>query len=140
MKFLTQTLDQVPEVINGSWQDVIDASAEFKNGIVKVEKYERAKEISLQMIRWWKGVLLPALSKETGNSISWWETMIKLNVNPDYFKPFVVTVNGMAVTVLPSIANMPLKQALALVEGSVEWLHDNGFLWVTLPASELRTT
>lgn len=137
--------DELPQVVNGSWSDIQHEAAKYRTSVVTVEKYSRAKTISLQMIRWFKGVLLPALSEDTGDSIAKWETMLKLNVDPDYFKPFVVTVNGMAVTILPSIKDMPMIHACELVESSVAHLHDkkiygDRFLWVSLPDELKRKT
>ncbi len=135
--------DERPTVVNGSWTEILHEAAKHGTAVVTVEKYSRAKTISNQMTRWFKGVLLPALADDTGDSIAKWETMLKLNVDPDYFKPFVVEVNGMAVTILPSIKDMPMKRAIALVDGSVAHLHDktiygDKFLWVTLPDPKLR--
>ena len=142
MQFITtsESEDQKPDVVGATWTDILHEAAKYKVAKVEVSEYSRAKEISYQMIKWFKGILLPALEKDNGDSVMKWEARLKLNVLPDYFKPYVVEVGGMAVTILPSIANMPMKQACQLVEGSVEWLHDNGFTWVTLPDPELRKT
>lgn len=139
-QFLTQRDEGEVCVVNGSWPEIMAEAGQYEKSIVEVRKYERAKEISLQMIRWWKGVLLPALSKDTGDSLSHWETRLKLAVDPEYFKPFVVVVNGLAVTILPSIANMPMKKAIELVDGSVTYLHEQGFMWVQPPDITLRVT
>jgi hypothetical protein len=125
-------------VLDGTWKDIYEKAGSFKHAKVEVSEWSKAKEISYQMIKWWKGVLLPALEKDTGDTQAKWECRLKLNVDPDYFKPYVVEVQGMAVTILPSIASMPMKRACQLIDGSVEWLQDNGFTWVTGPDPELR--
>ena len=71
--------------------------------------------------------------------------MLKLNVDPEYFKPFPVTVHGMHLTILPSIKDMPMKKSIELIEGAVAHLHDkkiygDEFLWVCLPDPEKRKT
>jgi hypothetical protein len=120
------------------WPAVKSAAGQHQRSIITVEEYNRAKIISNQMIRWWKGVLLPALEADTGDHVSIWETRLKLNVDVDYFKPFPVTVQGMAVTIVPSVAGMPMKRAIKLVDGSVAYLHEQGFMWATLPDPTLR--
>lgn len=136
MNFYTQ---QTPEGPAGDW-DLIQAEAnKHLKAKITVEEYNHAKEISLNMIRWWKGVLLPALSRDTGDSLAHWETRLKLAVMPEFFKPYAVVVNGMAVNCLPSIANMPMCRAIELVDGSVTYLHEQEFAWVQPPDPELRT-
>jgi len=97
-----------------------------------------ARQISLQQIRFWKGVLLPALAKDTGNSVAWWENKLKLEVMPDDFQPKTVNVDGYVFYYLPSVNVLSIKKTNQLIEGSVEYLRNNGFTWVQLPDSELR--
>ena len=122
--------------------------AKHKMAKVEVSEYKEAEEISYQMIKWFKGILLPSLAEFTGDTVTYWEATLKMNVMPDYFKPETITVKvgniDMAFNVPRSIANMPMKRAIELVDGSVGWLHKEEhkglFLWVTLPDPELRTT
>jgi hypothetical protein len=95
--------------------------------------------ITHQQIKWWKGVLLPALSKNTGDSIECWETRLKLSVMPDEFKPETVLVGNTEYTRIPSITKLGIKKMNELIEGSVEKCWDWGLSWVTLPDSELRS-
>ncbi len=88
--------------------------------------------------RWWKGVLLPALAKDTGDTITHWETRLKLAVLPDDFQPESVTVRKQTMVFIPSITKLSKKKMNLLIEGSVAQCHEWGFLWVTLPDSELR--
>jgi hypothetical protein len=94
--------------------------------------------ISYQQIRWFKGVLLPALSKDSGDSISWWETTLKLAVMPDEFAPKVVDIKGTKYSMIPSITKLSVKKMNQLIEGSVAYCHEIGLTWVVLPDVELR--
>lgn len=94
--------------------------------------------ISLQQIRWWKGVLLPALSKETGDSVEYWETKLKLEVMPDEFVPFYISMGKQVFPVVPSITKLSIKKMNELIEGSVAKCHEYDMIWVTLPSSDLR--
>ncbi len=87
---------------------------------------------------WWKGILLPELQKETGESISAWETRLKLAVLPDDFALEYVTVNNRPYATIPSITKLGKKKMTLLIEGAVSQLHEWGFTWVTLPDDNLR--
>ena len=113
-------------------------------GEVEVTGVSLIKGISLRQIRWWKGILLPALSKSNGDTIAQWEATLKLNVMPDEFKIEAIIVSGMAVNYIPSITKLSIIKTIELVEGSVAWLHDgtihgDSYLWVELPDSAKRT-
>ena len=91
-----------------------------------------------QQRRWWKGVLLPALAKDTGDSIAYWETKLKLAVMPDKFQPQYHAFGKQVFPVLPSITILSKKGMNILIEGSVDKCREWGFVWVTLPDKELR--
>ncbi len=105
-------------------------------GIVQI--LSSAEYISYQQIKYWKGVLLPALSKDTGDSIEWWETRLKLDVMPDEFQPFYVPMGKQVFPVVPSITKLSMKKMNQMIEGAVAKCHEYGFLWVTLPDKDLR--
>lgn len=115
-----------------------------KNGfIVEVREYDRDEELSNQQIRWFKGVLLPSLSKDTGDSKQWWEARLKLMVMPDDFVPIEVSTGENVYHFIPSISNLSVKKMNEFIEGCVAHLRDeeiygDRFLWVTLPDSALR--
>jgi len=96
------------------------------------------KYISYQQIRWFKGVLLPALAKDSGDSVEYWETLLKTSVMPDEFAPFYVPMGKQVFPVIPSINKLSIKKMNQLIEGSVAKCHELGLTWVTLPDSELR--
>lgn len=96
--------------------------------------------LGLQQIRWWKGVLLPALAKDTGDSIEQWETRIKLAVMPDDFKPEIYEIQGQLCARIPSITTLGKRKMNQMIEGAVAYCRDEcGLLWVTLPDPELRS-
>jgi len=103
-----------------------------------------AKLLSYRQVKWWKGILLPALSKQTGDTVLWWENRLKTLVMPDDFQPTIYEVNGKPHAVLPSISSLSMKKMNLLVEGTVEHLHDpkiygDQFTWVTLPDETKRS-
>ena len=109
-----------------------------KGFIVEVREYDPDKELSNRQIRWWKGILLPALSKDNGFTESKWEAILKLAVMPDEFKPVTVQVGQNEYTFIPSITKLSTKKMSRLMVESVHDLHDWGFAWVTEPDPSLR--
>ncbi len=145
MIFIGHTINTEPAIELAEWEQVYAECAKHRRFSVEVESYTEERQISLQQIRWWKGVLLPALSKDNGDSVSQWETTLKLNVMPEEFEIETVKVHGIAVNYIPSITKLNIKKTNILVEGSVAWLHDaeihgDRYTWVTLPDRELRRT
>jgi hypothetical protein len=118
------------------WAVIKQAACKIKNCIVVLMSQD--EYLSYRQIRYWKGVLLPALAKDTGDSVSYWETRLKLLVLPDEFQPEKIEYKGKELIYLPSIKKLSTKKMNQLIEGSVEKLHSWGFTWVTLPNSELR--
>ncbi len=105
--------------------------------------------ITNQQVRWFKGVLLRALAKDTGDSVGYWETKLKLAVLPDDFQPYYVPIGKQVFPVIPSITILSKRKMNLLIKGSVKHLREgvdekgnslygNHFSWVTLPAKELR--
>ena len=99
--------------------------------------------ITMRQIKWLKGILLPALSKDTGDSVAVWEARLKRNVMPDDFPPAVVQDGQNVYITLPSITILGKKKMGEFIEGSVSHLRDESiygdkFLWVTLPDENLR--
>ena len=101
--------------------------------------------------RWFKGVLLPALAEDTGDSVGYWETKLKLADLPDDFQPFYVPMGKQIFPVIPSITILGKRKMNLLIEGSVKHLREgvdekgnslygDKFQWVTLPDPELRRT
>ena len=127
----------------GNWKAIQTEAAKHHRAKITVENYSEAKEWSEQQRKWWKGVLLPALAKDTGDSLASWETRLKLAVLPDDFQPEVACIDGIDYTYIPSIAGLSIKKMNLMVEGSVAHLRDENiygdhFHWVTLPDKELR--
>ena len=127
-------IDDKP-LFNGKLDDLLDECV--PGGALK---YLSPKDyISNQQIRWFKGCLLPALSKDSGDTIDWWETTLKLAVLPDEFAPETITVKGKEYCRIPSITKLSVKKMNILIEGSVAYCHEIGMMWVTLPDSKLRS-
>ena len=84
--------------------------------------------ITGQQIAWWKGILLPALAKDSGNSVGYWETKLKTEVLPDEFAPYYVPLGRQVFPIIPSITILSKKKMNILIEGSVEKCHEWGFL------------
>ena len=109
-------------------------------GAFKFKALSAAEYWSDQQRKFWKGILLPALSKDTGDSIAWWEAELKTKVMPDDFKPIFVDIDGETFATIPSITTLSKKKMNQMVEGSVAYCRDEcGLQWVTLPDSSLRT-
>jgi hypothetical protein len=111
--------------------------AELKAGGA-LEVLSPAEYLTGQQVRWWKGVLLPSLAKETGESVSIWETRLKLAVLPDDFKAEYVSVDGRPYATIPSITRLGKRKMAQLIDGAVAQCHEWGFSWVTLPDNELK--
>jgi len=94
--------------------------------------------ISNQQIAWWKGILLPALAKDSGDSVGYWETKLKLAVLPDEFAAYYVPMGKQIFPIIPSITILSKKKMNVLIKGSVDKCHDWGFVWVTEPDKEKR--
>ncbi|MFA5382240.1 MAG: hypothetical protein WC356_03675 [Candidatus Micrarchaeia archaeon] len=131
------------------WKSIYKACETFHRFKIEISDASEFAEISYQQIRWWKGVLLPALAKDTGDCEHVWETRLKLAVLPDEFQPEIVTVQGTSYTFIPSITTLSMKKLNTLITGSVDKLHewgDNGedeenrFAWVELPDAAKRKT
>lgn len=141
--FITRTIDGQAAVDDSTWEDVHAEAATHHRSRVSVEGYSEDKEWSEQQRKWWKGVLLPALAEDTGDSIAYWENKLKLSVMPEDFQPITIIVDGSLFTYLPSITTLGIKKMNLMVEGSVAHLRDESvygdkFHWVTLPDKTLR--
>jgi hypothetical protein len=133
--FLTERIDSVAV---GDWPGIQKQAAMYRRARITVERYSEAKEWTEQQRRWWKGVLLPALAEDSGESKAYWESYLKLSVMPDAFPIETSIINGREFKSLPSVNTLSCKKMNELIEGSVAECHNRGFAWVTLPDRELR--
>lgn len=97
-----------------------------------------AEFITNRQVAWFKGVLLPALAQDSGDTVTYWETKLKLAVLPDDFQPEYHSFGKQVMPIIPSINKLGKKKMNLMIEGSVEKCHEWGFTWVTLPDPELR--
>jgi len=143
--YITRTIEGHAAVEDAKWQDILDEAASHRRSKVSVESYSEDAEWSDQQRKWWKGILLPSLAADTGDSVEYWESVLKLAVMPDEFQFITVKVDGSELTYLPSITILGQTKMNAMVKGSVAHLHEEKiyhgkFLWVTEPIRELRKT
>ncbi len=151
--FITRTVDGLAAVDDATWEKIQAEAATHRRSRVIVESYSEDAEWSDQQRKWWKGVLLPALAKDTGDSEAYWEAVLKLVVMPDEFQFITVVVDGTKFTYLPSITELGIGKMNLMIKGSVAHLRDETiygtklvdgkevpvFDWVTEPRKELRT-
>ncbi len=143
-KFIAHKINGEVCLLDHPWTAVQDEAAKHTRCQITVEDYSTAKEHSDGQRKWWKGILLPALSKSNGDTVDVWETRLKLAVLPDDFQPVTIVVNDKEYTYIPSISGLSMKKMNLLIEGSVahlrnEKIYGNHFMWVTLPDSELKS-
>ncbi len=142
--FITRTIDGLAAVEDATWRQIEAEAATHRRSRIIVESFSEDAEWSEHQRAWWKGILLPALAADTGDSVEYWEAVLKLAVMPDEFKFITVTVDGSDFTYLPSITILGMKKMNLMIKGSVSHLRDekiyhDKFLWVTEPRKELRT-
>lgn len=136
--FITHQVDGQAAVVNAKWRDIQAEAAKHRRSRIIVEGYSEEREWSDGQRKWFKGILLPALAQDTGDSKLYWENRLKLAVMPDEFQPLKTKINGKTYWYLPSITILSMTKMNDFIEGSVEKCHEWGFLWVTLPDKELR--
>ena len=146
--------NRVISVIDGvsTWEhDVIPWIADMGPGEA-LERLDARTFITRRQRAWFKGVLLPALSKHSGDSVDWWETRLKTMVMPEEFNCRYVAVGKEVWRIVPSIRDLSMTKMNKLIQGSVYHLHDrdlegqpiakpiyNGeYDWVTEPDSNKR--
>ena len=151
--FITRTVDGLAAVDDATWEKIQAEAATHRRSKVVVESYSEDAEWSDQQRKWWKGILLPGLADFTGDSVAYWEAVLKLAVMPDEFRFITVIVDGTQFTYLPSITELGMKKMNQMVKGAVAHLRDEKiygtklvdgkevpvFDWVTEPRKELRT-
>ncbi len=67
--------------------------------------------ISNQQTRWFKGVLLPALATDSGNTVGYWELKLKRAVLPEEFPLEVVSVEDVTTISTPSINSLSINNS-----------------------------
>ena len=123
---------------------IIAEAGKFKRAAIIVTSISDVLPITKAQIAWFKGILLPGLAAN-GDSVGYWEDLLKLKVMPDQFAPMTVrTENGEFPDTIPSITILSKAEMNELIVGSVAHLHNEDiygdtYLWVSLPAKELRT-
>ena len=131
---------QVKDMVNGvpTFEKPLDKILATLSRGGAIKTLSPVEYITHQQIAWFKGILLPALAKDSGDSVAYWETKLKLAVLPDDFQPFYVPMGKQIFPVIPSITILSKKKMNLLIKGSVDTCHDWGFDWITEPDKELR--
>ncbi len=129
---------------DGTFADIHEEASKFKRAAIIVERADGLKCWTPQQRAWWKGILLPQLAENTGDSMGYWENELKLGVMPDEFHLMSSHIDGRNHRHVPSILILNRKQMREMIEGSVAYLRDEKrygtqFDWVTLPDEELRS-
>ena len=135
-----------------TWEhDVLPWIADMGPG-ESLKKLTANETITAGQRAWFKGILLPALSKHSGDSVDYWETRLKTQVMPEEFNCRYVAVGKEVWRIVPSISDLCMTKMNKLIEGSVFHLHDKDlegqpvkkpiykgeYDWVTLPDPEKR--
>ena len=131
-------IHEVMEIIDGQpcfEQPLADILAELSEGGA-LQTLTASECITARQRRWWKGVLLPALNKDNGESKRWWEIKLIEAIFPEDVE--YVAFNNRMFPVAPSISSFGKKKMTDLIEECVPQLHEWGFMWVTYPDPELR--
>ena len=105
---------------------------------ITVEAWSETKEKTYQQCRWWHGVLLAGLARQTGYTKDEWARELKKRIIPDEFKEVRDIETGEVFTKTPSVRDLSCKKMNQLIEGSVAYLQSIGFTQITLPNSDLR--
>ena len=147
--FTTAHIDDQLAVNNATFGDILDEARKYAYATITVENASGLGPITYAQIKWIKGILLAGLTAN-GDSVGYWEDILKLKVMPDKFARITTQTENAEITHLPSIAILTKAEAGEFITGSVAYLRDeqqvlkgkrfgDTFHWVTLPAPELRS-
>ena len=130
-------------VRDATFGDILDEARKYAHAAITVENASGLGPITYAQIKWLKGILLAGLSAN-GDSVGYWEDKLKLAVMPDQFAPIITKTENGEFEHLPSIKILNKSEMGEFIVGSVAHLHNeelygDEFLWVTLPAPELRS-
>ena len=143
-QFITTYIDDQLAIRNATFAEVLDEARKYAHAVITVENASGVSPITYAQIKWFKGILLAKLAEDTGESIGYWEDLLKLNVMPDKFAwTSTKTPNG-EFEHLPSITILNKSEMGEMIVGCVAHLRDETkygtkFHWVTLPDPELRS-
>lgn len=150
--FTTRRFEETGEVavIGAKQAEIIAEAGKYKHAAIIVENLSGLGPITNAQKRWIKGILLAQLVIATGESIGYWEDILKLKVMPDKFAPVTTKTENAEIIHLPSITILTKAEAGEFIVGSVAYLRDeqqelkgkrfgDTFHWVMLPDPELRS-
>jgi hypothetical protein len=142
--FTTKHVGDEVGIRNARWGDIKTEASKYSEAVITVENASGVGPITYAQIKWIKGILLTQLSSITGESMSYWEDILKLKVMPDKFALVTTKTENAEITHLPSITILTKAEAGEFIVGSVAHLRDESvygqtFNWVLLPDPELRS-
>ena len=144
--FTTKLFQETGEVaiVDATQAEIIAEAGKYDHAAITVENASGLERWTPQQRQWWKGILLPGLAKDTGDSVGYWETKLKLAVMPDEFHIVCSHIDGCDHRHIPSILILNRKEMREMIEGAVAHLRDetiygDKFQWVMLPDPELRS-
>jgi hypothetical protein len=129
-EFYGETLDGQPAC---RWNDIQASAAKHRRFTVRVEKYDRQKEISLQQMRYLHGVVFPAVARAMCCSL--WEAEYQCKVYPG--EQWLTQRMGQTLLVL-SKTTLNVQQTNAWIENIHDWAQKCGF-FVPPPDKDWRT-
>ena len=133
--FITKTIDgMVTSKVPDLYEKIKEEAAKHRRSKITVENWSEGKELSEGQRKFWKGILLPALSKDNGDSVLTWENKLKKEVMPEDFTTITEVIDGETFKYLPSITTLGMTKMNFLIVESVAYLRDECHLdWVLLP-------
>ena len=142
--FTTKRIEGEVAVQGATQAEIMAEAGQYSRAAITVERADGLKCWTPQQRHWWKGILLPQLSKHTGDSVGYWEDLLKLKVMPDEFAPVITKTENGEFEHLPSITILNRNQMREKIEGAVAQMRDETiycykFHWVILPDPELRS-
>jgi len=142
--FIAKRVNEQAAIQEGrTWRDMHAEASRYEMALITVESLSTLKEWSDYQRKWLKGVLLPALAADTGESVGYWEDLLKLRVMPDVFAWKPTRLRSGIHKHLQSIKILSMTQMNEFILGSVAHLRDetiygDKFQWVQLPNPNLR--
>ncbi len=148
--FTTKRVNRQVRVLDYTQGEVWSEALKYSRAAIIVSNISTVQGITAAQIAWFKGILLPGLAAN-GDSVGYWEDLLKLNVMPDQFALVTTKTKNGEFEHLPSITSLSKSEMNELIVGSVAFLRDEDnkdprsgerygktFHWVTLPDPELR--
>lgn len=103
------------------WPRICDECAKYDRFLIDIIKYDESREISVQQMRYFHGVVVPLFSEWNGDSKECWETRLKLECGPKWFAPKALNIDGKAYILVPSKKKLTVKDCNEWLENIVDY-------------------